>query len=158
MKITGLNQSFYCIKLDWFVKFLDYKNDYTYNYYKRGNLTMVKIVFIGAGSFGFTRGLVKDLLTFPALKDSTITLVDINKERLTFSKKAVERIVREGKYPAKVVATMNRRDALKGDLEYACPIINAYMTGESFASFRSRLSAWRGMRVHDWNNPEYADL
>ena len=84
---------------------------------------MVKIAFIGAGSFGFTRGLVKDLLTFPALRDSTITLMDINKERLTFSKKAVERIIREGKYPARVVATMNRRDALKGANAVVCTIL-----------------------------------
>ena len=29
-----------------------------------------KIAFIGAGSFGFTRTLVKDILTFPALADA----------------------------------------------------------------------------------------
>lgn len=29
-----------------------------------------KIAFIGAGSFGFTRELVKDLLTFPAFQDA----------------------------------------------------------------------------------------
>ena len=42
---------------------------------------MAKVAFIGAGSLGFTRSLVRDLLTFPLLADSTITLMDINEER-----------------------------------------------------------------------------
>ena len=33
---------------------------------------MAKVVFIGAGSLGFTRGLVRDLLTFPLLQDAEI--------------------------------------------------------------------------------------
>ena len=33
---------------------------------------MAKVVFIGAGSFGFTRNLVRDLLTFDALSDTEI--------------------------------------------------------------------------------------
>ena len=37
---------------------------------------MAKITFIGAGSLGFTRGLVRDMLTFPLLKDATLTLMD----------------------------------------------------------------------------------
>ena len=38
---------------------------------------MPKIAFIGAGSFEFTRGLVRDILSFPALADSIIALMDI---------------------------------------------------------------------------------
>lgn len=75
---------------------------------------MTKITFIGAGSFGFTRGLVRDVLTFPLLKDATITLMDINAERLDFAKRAVEHIIERGNYPAKVEATMDRVEALKG--------------------------------------------
>ena len=73
-----------------------------------------KITFIGAGSFGFTRKLVKDILTFPAFQDAEIALMDINAERLAWIKKAVDRIVAEGKYPAKVTATLDRVEALKG--------------------------------------------
>ncbi|MDD6883534.1 MAG: alpha-galactosidase [Eubacteriales bacterium] len=73
-----------------------------------------KIAFIGAGSFGFTRKLVNDLLTFPAFQDANITLMDINAERLAYIKRAVDRIVAEGKYPATVVATMDRKEALMG--------------------------------------------
>lgn len=75
---------------------------------------MTKIAFIGAGSYGFTRGLVRDMLTFPLLRDSTIALMDIDPERLEFAQKSVERIVELGKYPAKVQATMSREEALDG--------------------------------------------
>lgn len=74
---------------------------------------MTKITFIGAGSFGFTRKLARDILTFPLLTDSTLTLMDINAERLDFAQQAVQRIVDLGNYPAKVVATMDRAQALK---------------------------------------------
>ena len=73
---------------------------------------MSKIVFIGAGSLVFTRNLVRDLLTFPALTDSTIALVDIDADRLAFAQAAVDRIVRAGHYPAHVEAYTDRRAAL----------------------------------------------
>lgn len=75
---------------------------------------MTKIAFIGAGSFGFTRGLVRDILTFPLLRDATFALMDIDPERLEFARKSVERIIELGNYPAKVVATMSREEALDG--------------------------------------------
>ncbi|MDP7631422.1 MAG: alpha-glucosidase/alpha-galactosidase, partial [Candidatus Latescibacteria bacterium] len=75
---------------------------------------MAKVVFIGAGSFGFTRGLVRDLLTFDLLSDAEIALVDINKQRLDFARRACQKIVDQGGYGAKVTATLNRRNALKG--------------------------------------------
>jgi len=75
---------------------------------------MTKIAFIGAGSLGFTRGLVRDLLTFPLLQDATITLMDIDPERLDFAYKASQRIIEMGKYPAKLEATRDRAEALKG--------------------------------------------
>src|SRR5512136_477052 len=74
---------------------------------------MTKIAFIGAGSLGFTRGLVRDVLTFPLLKDATLALMDIDAERLDFARRSVQRIVDMGHYPAKVVATMDRAEALK---------------------------------------------
>lgn len=84
---------------------------------------MKKIAFIGAGSFGFTRGLVRDILTFPAFEDCTIALMDINEERLLYIKKAVEKIVTAGKYPAKIIATMDRVEALKDADGVVCTIL-----------------------------------
>ncbi len=75
---------------------------------------MPKITFIGAGSFGFTRKLVRDLLSFPTLENSEIALMDIDEERLDFAKRACERIVEAGGYPAKVTATTQRAQALEG--------------------------------------------
>lgn len=75
---------------------------------------MTKIAFIGAGSLGFTRGLVRDVLTFPLLKDATLSLMDIDPERLEFAKASVQRIVDLGNYPAKVEATADRAEALRG--------------------------------------------
>ncbi|MGC8780327.1 MAG: alpha-galactosidase [Anaerolineae bacterium] len=75
---------------------------------------MTKLAFIGAGSLGFTRGLVRDVLTFPRLQDSTISLMDIDPERLDFAYRAVSKIVEMGNYPAKVEATLNRQEALEG--------------------------------------------
>ncbi|HEY3297716.1 MAG TPA: alpha-glucosidase/alpha-galactosidase, partial [Armatimonadota bacterium] len=84
---------------------------------------MAKIAFIGAGSFGFTRDLVRDILTFPALADSTIALMDIDDERLDFIKSAVEKIIAAGNYPAKVVATKSRAEALKDADGVVCTIL-----------------------------------
>ena len=91
-----------------------------------------KFAFIGAGSLGFTRGLVKDILTFPAFSDATISLMDVDAERLMWVKKSVEKIVAAGKYPARVEATMDRRAALKGAL-----------TTIFFASRARRFIRWR---------------
>jgi alpha-galactosidase len=75
---------------------------------------MTKITFIGAGSLGFTRELVRDVLTFPLMENAEIALMDIDPERLDFSRQAVEKIIRLGNYPATVTATLDRAQALKG--------------------------------------------
>jgi alpha-galactosidase len=84
---------------------------------------MIKIAFIGAGSLGFTRGLVRDILTFPLLQDATIVLMDIDAERLDFSLKSVQRIIEMGRYPARVEATMDRAEALRGADVVLCTIL-----------------------------------
>ncbi len=84
---------------------------------------MPKIAFIGAGSFGFTRALVRDVLTFPLMQDATLALMDVNEERLDYSTRAVERIIQEGAYPARVVSTMDRREALDGADAVLCTIL-----------------------------------
>jgi alpha-galactosidase len=75
---------------------------------------MTKITFIGAGSLGFTSGLVRDILTFPLLRDATICLMDIDAERLSFAQKAVRKLIEAGSHPTKVEATLDRAEALKG--------------------------------------------
>jgi len=84
---------------------------------------MRKIAFIGAGSFGFTRSLVRDILSFPALQDCTLALMDIDEERLAAITKAVEKIIKAGNYPAKVISTTDRAEALDGADGVVCTIL-----------------------------------
>ncbi len=84
---------------------------------------MKKITFIGGGSFSFTRDLVRDILTFPAFRDAEIALMDIDEERLDYAKRACEKIIRAGNYPAKITATTDRASALKGADGVLCTIL-----------------------------------
>ncbi len=61
----------------------------------------------------FTRNLTRDLLTFPELKDSEIVLMDIDADRLSRALKLVSRIAETAASPVRVLATTNRRQALK---------------------------------------------
>jgi len=85
---------------------------------------MKKFAFIGAGSFIFTRNLVRDILSFPAFADSTIALMDIDDERLSYIRKAVEKIIKAGNYPARVIATKSRAEALDGADGVLCTVFN----------------------------------
>ena len=75
---------------------------------------MSKITIIGAGSGVFTRNLVRDILSYPELSGSTISLMDIDATRLEYMRKALQRLVEQEQYPAKLEATLNRKEALKG--------------------------------------------
>jgi alpha-galactosidase len=75
---------------------------------------MVKIVMIGAGSHVFTANLVGDFLSWPELRDGTITLVDIDEERLELIKAYTQRLVDQNGFKTKVEATSDRRKALEG--------------------------------------------
>ena len=41
-----------------------------------------KVAFIGAGSIGFTRGLLADILTVPEFHDIQVSFTDINPDNL----------------------------------------------------------------------------
>src|SRR5512136_2148168 len=88
---------------------------------------MTKIAFIGAGSLGFTEGLVRDVLTFPLLADSHIALMDIDAERLDFAHQKVNKIIAKGNYPARVSATLDRVEALRD----ADVVLTTILTGET---------------------------
>lgn len=85
---------------------------------------MKKIAFIGAGSFGFTRTLVKDILSFPAFADCIIALNDIDDERLALITKAVEKIIEKGNYPAVVKSSKDRAQILEGADGVLCTILS----------------------------------
>lgn len=74
----------------------------------------MKIAFIGAGSLGFSRRLMIDILGFPELQDATFALMDINPKRLDYTRRIAEKIIKQGKFPAKLQVTTSRKEALKG--------------------------------------------
>jgi alpha-galactosidase len=75
---------------------------------------MATITFIGAGSLVFTRNLCNDILLAPALQDSTITLMDIDPERLEQSRQIVQAIADKRKLPARIEAATDRAQAIRG--------------------------------------------
>ena len=75
---------------------------------------MPKITVVGAGSFVFARRLVTDLLTWPALQDSTIALMDVNASKLKTMAALAERMVAQAGTQAQVEATTDLRQALDG--------------------------------------------
>jgi alpha-galactosidase len=75
---------------------------------------MPKISFIGAGSTVFAKNLLGDILSYPELADSTISLHDIDEERLRTTQTVAERIARTlGAHPT-IEATLDRRQSLDG--------------------------------------------
>ena len=77
----------------------------------------IKVAVIGAGSIGFTRKLMADVLTVPELKDTVFSFTDINKRNLDMITQLARRDIAHNKLPAKIVATINRRKALE-DADY----------------------------------------
>lgn len=85
---------------------------------------MKKFAFIGAGSFVFTRSVVRDILTYPAFEDCEICLMDINAERLEGIRRCVQKIVDVSGKPATVTTTLDRAEALTGADGVLCTVFN----------------------------------
>ena len=75
---------------------------------------MPKITFIGAGSTVFARNLLGDILSFPELANSTISLYDIDPDRLGTTEKVAQRIAGQLGAAPTIEATQDRRAALDG--------------------------------------------
>jgi len=75
---------------------------------------MPKITLIGAGSTVFARNLIGDILSFPELSDSTITLFDIDPARLYTTEKVAYRLAKALGAPPKIETSTDRRAALDG--------------------------------------------
>ena len=75
---------------------------------------MAKIAFLGAGSLGFGRRLVSDILSFPELVNATLHLVDPDVQRLTLIQHYTKRFVNEAGLPTQVMASTKRQPALDG--------------------------------------------
>jgi alpha-galactosidase len=86
---------------------------------------MPKIALIGAGSVVFTRNLCNDILLTPALQDSTISLMDIDPQRLAQAHDLVQAIVDRRGVQARVEETTEQRQAVQ-DADY---VITTFQQG-----------------------------
>ena len=85
-----------------------------------------KIAFIGAGSIGFTRKLISDLLTVPEFDDLEIALMDISAQNLDMIRQLVERDVQgNGLHSVRVTHTTDQVEAV-ADAKY---VVNVARVG-----------------------------
>ncbi len=73
-----------------------------------------KVAFIGAGSIGFTRMLMSDILTVPELAETQFAFHDIDARNLSMVAQLAQRDVKAYGAGATVTATADRRRALEG--------------------------------------------
>ena len=83
---------------------------------------MPKITFIGAGSTVFAKNLLGDILAYPELRESTITLFDIDQERLDTSEIVARKVAAVRNASPTIEATTDRHRALYG-ADYAICMI-----------------------------------
>src|SRR5690625_70965 len=81
-----------------------------------------KIAFIGAGSIGFTRSLLRDLLAVPEFKNLEVAFTDINEHNLDMVTQLAQRDIDENGLDIKIEATTDRRAALK-DAKYIFNVV-----------------------------------
>lgn len=81
-----------------------------------------KIAFIGAGSIGFTRKLVADLLTVPEFADVELAFTDINDRNLNMVADLCRADIEANGLKTRISATTKRREALKGAKYVFCVV------------------------------------
>jgi len=75
---------------------------------------MAKISFLGAGSTVFAKNLMGDILSYPELANATISLHDIDPERLRTSEIVAHKIAEALDVSPTIEATLDRRASLDG--------------------------------------------
>ena len=86
---------------------------------------MPKITFIGAGSVVFAQNLIGDILSYDELSSSTISLMDIDADRVNKTATIARRMVESAGLDATIESTTDRREALS-DADY---VINTVHVG-----------------------------
>ena len=94
----------------------------------------VKISIIGAGSATFSIELIRDLCLTPNLEGSTVSLMDINKDRLNAVYALGKKYADEMKIKLNLEKTMNRRESLR-DADF---VINTAMV----VGYRGYRAGW----------------
>ncbi|NLJ36332.1 MAG: alpha-galactosidase [candidate division WS1 bacterium] len=82
----------------------------------------IKVAIIGAGSVGFTRRIVRDVLCVPELQDTEFAFMDINEKSVAITHQLCTRDVAAAGLPATITVYEDRRDALR-DADYVFSFI-----------------------------------
>jgi alpha-galactosidase len=72
----------------------------------------IRIAMIGAGSIGFTRRLMRDMLAVPELQDTTFAFTDLSQRNLDMVTQLCQRDIDGSGVPAKLISTTDRRAAI----------------------------------------------
>jgi alpha-galactosidase len=82
----------------------------------------IKIAVIGAGSIGFTRKLMHDILAVPELEDTSFSFMDIDEQNLSMVTQLAQRDIEGNNLPAKIISTLDQREAI-ADSDYVISLI-----------------------------------
>jgi len=74
----------------------------------------IKIAMIGAGSIGFTRNLMRDVLAVPEFHDTVFAMDDIDARNLEMVTQLCQKDIDANRLPAKIIATLNQQEAIEG--------------------------------------------
>jgi alpha-galactosidase len=85
-------------------------------------MTGPKITFVGAGSTVFAKNLIGDIVSYPELTDATLTLFDIDEDRLATSEIVAKKLVSSAGAANRVETSTDRREALSGADYVICMI------------------------------------
>lgn len=72
-----------------------------------------KVTFVGAGSIGFTRGILRDLLSVPEFHTIEVAFTDIDKNNLEMVTQLCQRDIDENGLDITIQSSLDRREALK---------------------------------------------
>ncbi|MBD3184424.1 alpha-glucosidase/alpha-galactosidase [Candidatus Poribacteria bacterium] len=81
---------------------------------------MPKITIVGGGAYVFPLTEVRDILSFPALHNSTICMYDINEKRNNRNAEAVKKLIDGYELPTKLQVTTDRKEAVKDTDFFIC--------------------------------------
>lgn len=82
----------------------------------------LKIAIIGAGSVGFTRRAVRDVLCVPELQETFFAFMDINERNVELTGQLCSRDIESAGLPARVEVFADRREAIR-DADYVFSFI-----------------------------------
>lgn len=91
-----------------------FRRNYRQRLFSQGRVFMsIKVTVIGAGSIGFTRNMVRDILCVPEFQDTRFAFMDIDERNLRMVYDLVKRDIESANLPATITATLDRRESLK---------------------------------------------